>query len=381
MTMEPGAAATAALSTAEVGDRNAADSGGGSDVVGVTLHKADPLPLQLGLLKPFVRVTIVDHTTGEILRVGTAAETAAADATTTMRDNNNNSGSAGVVAAAERRQGSVTAQTTKWCDLRARRTLAPTWEETILCDVDFAALSVAGVDATVVFEIVDAAATPAATASGEGWIGSSNDLPAAAWAFMRCRGPKGQDNTGSRARLQLFLPPASARSRRRQQPSRRRRPASDGGGAAAADAVALVDMSPAVGRWLVAKGARTPIKGSLYVTVKAVPTRAMEAARLLTRAGGGADGRASGLGGQQPGAEAAHAAREQRRRRLANPSWQRLEGQLCQLPMHPRHRVDVGSKGCFSLAFSNDGTRLAAACCDGDAYPIRMCVGHRERTG
>lgn len=347
-----GHAAPTANAVATTGAPGALEAAGSAcQVTGVTLHKADALPLQLGLTKPFVRVSILDHDTGELLAQRPA-------------DRSEDSAPVG--------RGQTTGQNTKGCDLRARRTLAPVWEETVVCDVDFAALLQDGANATVAFEIVEAGAASSARAS-QGWTGGGDEgrQPASAWAFMRCRGAKGQDNTGNRARLQLFLPPGSARGRRRPPfGSRRRRAGTGKKTGTPTEEVQLLEANPTVGRWLASKAARQPIKGSIYVTVKAV---ASTSARARLSGATGPVGEGSGKASHRSGEGAAEVtAREERKKRQANPSWQRLEGQLCQLPSHPRFRLASGSNGCFTLAFSNDGTRLAAACCDADSYPIRV---------
>lgn len=36
------------------------------------------------------------------------------------------------------------------------------------------------------------------------------------------------------------------------------------------------------------------------------------------------------------------------------------------------YRIEPGSLGAFSLAFSNNGVFLAVGCCDAGSYPIRI---------
>ncbi|TPX36928.1 hypothetical protein SmJEL517_g00911 [Synchytrium microbalum] len=63
-------------------------------------------------------------------------------------------------------------------------------------------------------------------------------------------------------------------------------------------------------------------------------------------------------------------------RSLANlvkkPMWRRHPSQACRLPNKLMYRIEPGSTGAFSLAFSNNGIFLAVGCCDAGSYPIRI---------
>ena len=54
------------------------------------------------------------------------------------------------------------------------------------------------------------------------------------------------------------------------------------------------------------------------------------------------------------------------------PQWERLPNQPCRLPNHIQKRLWAGDTGSMALAFSHDGTRLAAGCSSKDAFPV--CV-------
>eukprot|EP00911_Craspedida_sp_UC1_P000051 UC1_evm1s41 len=283
--------AVADAEVVEAIEESTTNGGGGhnnannAQVVAVTVHKADALGLKLGLLRPYIRVSLVNRATGSLIRRGTA--TTATNASGTSR-------------------GQRTDQHTRPYDLRAHRTMAPVWDETVVCDIDFADIVDPANEAVVLLELLDASldnTTPrtkrVATTTSDGgdgggrsgwWaddgiISSRGEQIPTAWAFLSCTGPKGQSNAGVRARLQLYLPPGvnasrglgDRRRRSRRQLSRRSLTRLNGfgsngpGGKGSNNHAAVIDndlleTAPPASLWLAqaAVKGRNPIRGSIY---------------------------------------------------------------------------------------------------------------------
>ncbi|XP_029982710.1 jouberin [Sphaeramia orbicularis] len=162
-----------------------------------------------------------------------------------------------------------------------------------------------------------------------------------AWAFLKLIGTNGMLNIDTKLRLQLFCPP----------PRVTRDPKN----------IEVVEW------WR--KYPRNKYASTLYVTVKGIklPEHVDPSVRSMMA-----------LQEERGSTSYSELQDEVTKRRVSQPldtkppvlRWSRLPGQVCRIPNKPVLSLRGGQMGCFTVLFSNSGTKLAAACADRDAFPV-----------
>ena len=286
----------------------------------VTIHRTDKLKLTKKLTAPVVMVSFLDMDSGQIVH----------------GHDDDGSTSAGPVGV------------TKPYDFRTCRSLSPSWEHAISVEVDYDEM----VDGRNVVAIFELSGRPASSGQS-GWGQGFDNLPVVCWCFLKLNGATGR-NTEQQARLQLYeYSPASKRTSKpakKQTRKARDDDETDGENTQSANPhqwnnrlQAILDATP-----------RRPYPSTMYISIHPKVARARkkkDAVVTDSDVDGSGDELLMGLC------------------RLPKPMWQRLPGQKCLVPDQPQRHISH-EQGCYTLSFSNDGERLAAAAADHQHFPI-----------
>ncbi|XP_024121319.1 jouberin isoform X2 [Oryzias melastigma] len=319
------------------GGPNQQDSRGGSEekpgggrgeedglVLGVFVHRSDPLRTDLLISHPMVKIHVVDERTGQYVK----------------KDDRRRP----VVSFYEGENvDHVLPIMTQPFDFRRRKSVVPEWEEQILFNERFAYFlqqDDRSPRVLLLFEILDFMTMEEARASVDA-DGHERGFRKIAWAFLKLVGANGVRNVDSKLRLQLFCPPPRAK----RQPK-----------------------SIEVFEWW-RKFPRTKYASTLYVTVRGIqlPAHVDPSVRSM-------------MALQEERGSSSYSELQKQVSRRTPPQtadsrqpelrWSRLPGQTCRIPNKHVLSFRGGHMGCFSVLFSNAGTILAAACADRDAFPV-----------
>ncbi|EFN85402.1 Jouberin [Harpegnathos saltator] len=273
--------------------------------ISVTVHRTDLLEVDYAKVKrPMVKVHIVNAHTGSYLKCGA--------------DNSENT------------SVSLQPMITGKFDFKENRSMIPVWEEELIFEHDFNAITRRDEDSQVVilFEVIDPLSFAEASFSSEGcWH-------KIAWAFLKPLGCNDTLHTDKKVRLQLYKPRRSFKKYDRrscevytwwQSNNRCKYPSSL--------FVTVTSVSP------------PKIKPVLYqqLTMKHVPDTWSESQeRSNTRISTA----------------------------VSLPKWARLAAQSCKIPNERVFETEASENGCFYVAFSSDGKYLACVHSEEYSYPI-----------
>uniref|UniRef100_K1S444 Jouberin n=1 Tax=Magallana gigas TaxID=29159 RepID=K1S444_MAGGI len=292
------------------------------EVLSVTVHRTDKLKNDFHILHPLVRVHIVDETTGNYLHKQHMDR-----AVTAFFETENE------------HVDKILPIMTQPFDFKERKSVLPVWEELLLFNENFNYFIQSDVKVIVFFEVLDFVSMNTARRQFSnqkregGWY-------RIAWAFLKVRGNNDKLNTGSKVRLQLFVPPSGFSAKPNQLE---------------------------VYQWW-SSMKREPYPSTLYVTIKGIrPPRDVEPALMRSMF---ATQEEVGSRTYTDLKKSTQWGEKKKGEHKTLSSWSRLPGQTCRIPNVLQVTLPAGKKGCFVLRFSHDGRSLACACNDRDQYPI-----------
>ncbi|KAI8483615.1 Jouberin [Branchiostoma belcheri] len=321
-------------------------------VLGITVHKSDPLKTDLFILHPLVRVHICDMDTGNYVRKLDKNRPVTSFYETQRRE-----------------VEYILPIMTQPFDFKKKKSMLPAWEELLIFNENFNLFTQEEDPRVVVlFEVLDFVTMSVASNNyrSEGQQGGWHRI---AWAFLKVVGSNKNLNTDKKVRLQLFYPPFKYKPK--------------------PDVVDVFDWWQNLPRQV--------YPSTLYVTVKGIknPGKVEAAPRSMvalqeekgrmtykemkltaklkdrtsrTRDEAEAPGRWSRLKGQ-----VCYLTCIRDRDETEGPGrWSRLKGQVCRLPNKQTLSLQAGRMGCMVVRFSPNGRMLACGCADKDSYPIMI---------
>ncbi|XP_020555524.1 jouberin isoform X2 [Oryzias latipes] len=308
------------------GEEKQGGGGGEEDdlVLGVFVHKSDPLRTDLLISHPMVKIHVVDERTGQYVKKDDRRRPAVSFYEGENVDH-------------------ILPVMTQPFDFRRRKSVVPEWEEQILFNERFSHFlqqDECSPKVLLLFEILDFVTMEEARANADA-DGHESGFRKIAWAFLKLVGANGVRNVDSKLRLQLFCPPPRAK----RQPK-----------------------TIEVFEWW-RKFPRSKYASTLYVTVRGIQlpahvdpsTRSMMALQ---------EERGSSSYSELQKQVSSRTPPQTADSRQPELRWRRLPGQVCSIPNKHVLGFRGGHMGCFSVLFSNAGSILAAACADRDAFPV-----------
>ncbi|XP_037551163.1 jouberin [Nematolebias whitei] len=296
----------------------------GSLVLGLFIHRTDPLKTDLLISHPMVKIHVVDEITGQYVKKEDCHRPVSSYYEQENVDH-------------------VLPIMTQPFDFKKNKSIVPEWQEQIIFNERFGYFveqNDANPRVIFFFEILDFMTMEEAKANTD-VDKHERGFRKIAWAFLKPVGTNGVLNIDSKLRLQLFCP----------LPRVKRQPKT----------IEVVEW------WR--KYPRTKYASTLYVTVKGIklPAHVDPSMRSMMA-----------LQEERGTTFYSELQNEVTRRSLTQPpdsrqpvlTWSRLPGQMCRIPNKHILAFRGGQMGCFTLLFSHTGTLLAAACADRDAFPV-----------
>ncbi|XP_078693448.1 jouberin-like isoform X4 [Branchiostoma floridae x Branchiostoma belcheri] len=296
-------------------------------VLGITVHKSDPLKTDLFILHPLVRVHICDMDTGNYVRKLDKNRPVTSFYETQRRE-----------------VEYILPIMTQPFDFKKKKSMLPAWEELLIFNENFNLFTQEEDPRVVVlFEVLDFVTMSVASNNyrSEGQQGGWHRI---AWAFLKVVGSNKNLNTDKKVRLQLFYPPFKYKPK--------------------PDVVDVFDWWQNLPRQV--------YPSTLYVTVKGIKNPGkVEAAPRSMVALQEEKGR---MTYKEMKLTAKLKDRTSRTRDEAEGPgrWSRLKGQVCRLPNKQTLSLQAGRMGCMVVRFSPNGRMLACGCADKDSYPIMI---------
>ncbi|XP_006834780.1 PREDICTED: jouberin [Chrysochloris asiatica] len=293
-------------------------------VLGVYIHRTDRLKSDFMISHPMVKIHVVDANTGQYVKKDDSERPVSSYYEKDSVDY-------------------ILPIMTQPYDFKQLKSRLPEWEEQIIFNENFPYLLRDFDESPKVilfFEILDFLSMDEIRNNSE-VQNRECGFRKIAWAFLKLLGANGNVNINSKLRLQLYHPPAKPRSQ--------------------TNVVEIFDW------W--SKCPRNRYPSTLYVTIRGLKVpdcikpsyRSMMA--LQEEKGKPVYSERhceSSPVDSEPGLEDSKEV----------VRWKRLPGQACRIPNKHLFSLNAGERGCFCVAFSQNGRILAAACASRDGYPI-----------
>ncbi|XP_041828331.1 jouberin isoform X4 [Melanotaenia boesemani] len=293
-------------------------------VLGVFIHRTDPLKTHLMISHPMVKIHVVDENTGQYVKKEDCHRHVSSFYEGEKVDH-------------------ILPIMTQPFDFKKNKSIIPEWQEQIIFNERFGYFVQQNNESPKVilfFEILDFVTMEEARANID-VDKHERGFRKIAWAFLKLVGTNGVLNIDSKLRLQLFCPPHRAK----RQPK-----------------------TVEVFEWW-QKYPRIKYASTLFATVKGIklPEHVDPSIRSMMA-----------LQEERGSTSYSELQNEVTRRILTQPPdnkqpvlrWSRLPGQVCRIPNKHFLAFRGGQMGCFTVLFSHAGTILAAACADKDAFPV-----------
>uniref|UniRef100_A0A674DNS9 Jouberin n=1 Tax=Salmo trutta TaxID=8032 RepID=A0A674DNS9_SALTR len=292
-------------------------------VLGVYIHRTDRLKTDLLVSHPMVKIHIIDEMTGQYVK---------------KEDSHRPVSSFYEQESVEH----ILPIITQPFDFKKNKSTVPEWDEQIIFNERFGYFlqdNHEGPRVMLFFEVLDFMTMEEARANVD-VDRHERGFRKIAWAFLKLVGTNGVLNIDSKLRLQLFCPPPRGK---RQE-----------------NIIEVVDW------WR--RYPRSRYTSTLYITVKGLklPDHVDPSIRSMMA-----------LQQERGSTSFSELQSEITRKTITQPlgnkpelRWSRMPGQVCRIPNKPMLSFRGGQMGCFTIRFSHDGRRLAAACADRDAFPI-----------
>nr|XP_046165040.1 jouberin [Oncorhynchus gorbuscha]XP_046165041.1 jouberin [Oncorhynchus gorbuscha] len=292
-------------------------------VLGVYIHRTDRLKTDLLVSHPMVKIHVIDEMTGQYVK---------------KEDSHRPVSSFYEQESVEH----ILPIITQPFDFKKNKSTVPEWDEQIIFNERFGYFlqdNHEGPRVMLFFEVLDFMTMEEARANVD-VDRHERGFRKIAWAFLKLVGTNGVLNIDSKLRLQLFCPPPRGK---RQE-----------------NTIEVVDW------WR--RYPRSRYTSTLYITVKGLklPDHVDPSIRSMMA-----------LQQERGSTSFSELQSEITRRTITQPlgnkpelRWSRMPGQVCRIPNKPMLSFRGGQMGCFTIRFSHDGRKLAAACADRDAFPI-----------
>uniref|UniRef100_A0A4W5PAX7 Jouberin n=1 Tax=Hucho hucho TaxID=62062 RepID=A0A4W5PAX7_9TELE len=292
-------------------------------VLGVYVHRTDRLKTDLLISHPMVKIHVIDEMTGKYVK---------------KEDSHRPVSSFYEQESVEH----ILPIITQPFDFKKNKATVPEWDEQIIFNERFGYFlqdNHEGPRVMLFFEVLDFMTMEEARANVD-VDRHERGFRKIAWAFLKLVGTNGVLNIDSKLRLQLFCPPPRGK---RQE-----------------NTIEVVDW------WR--RYPRSRYTSTLYITVKGLklPDHVDPSIRSMMA-----------LQQERGSTSFSELQSEITRRTITQPlgnkpelRWSRMPGQVCRIPNKPMLSFRGGQMGCFTIRFSHDGRRLAAACADRDAFPV-----------
>uniref|UniRef100_A0A8C8GNN1 Jouberin n=1 Tax=Oncorhynchus tshawytscha TaxID=74940 RepID=A0A8C8GNN1_ONCTS len=292
-------------------------------VLGVYIHRTDRLKTDLLVSHPMVKIHVIDEMTGQYVK---------------KEDSHRPVSSFYEQESVEH----ILPIITQPFDFKKNKSTVPEWDEQIIFNERFGYFlqdNHEGPRVMLFFEVLDFMTMEEARAN-VAVDRHERGFRKIAWAFLKLVGTNGVLNIDSKLRLQLFCPPPRGK---RQE-----------------NTIEVVDW------WR--RYPRSRYTSTLYITVKGLklPDHVDPSIRSMMA-----------LQQERGSTSFSELQSEITRRTITQPlgnkpelRWSRMPGQVCRIPNKPMLSFRGGQMGCFTIRFSHDGRKLAAACADRDAFPI-----------
>ena len=311
-------------------------------VFGVFVHYSDCLKLNLHVMHPLVKVSIINLETGELLPKSSKRQKVSSYYETEHVKH-------------------VVPLMTQPFEFRHRKSIVPRWEELLLFNDNFDYFVSLGTKLGIFFEILDFVSMSAVTNNQVGINAGQGGWHQVAWAFLKPVPSKNYSNIGKRVRLQLYKvgnnPNASSKmmfSRSISNPEGRNE---------------NKNIANVWYWWNKCQHVAYP--SSLYVTVEPITPPMIEHVKPALRSmismqpehGSVSVADKHIMDDTQPGM-----ATTMKGDSLGNENlprvvlWARLPGQTCKVPEKDIFKLETLSKGARCIVFSSDGRYLAAGC-------------------
>ncbi|CAB1331256.1 unnamed protein product [Coregonus sp. 'balchen'] len=283
-------------------------------VLGVYIHRTDRLKTDLLVSHPMVKIHVIDEMTGQYVK---------------KEDSHRPVSSFYEQESVEH----ILPIITQPFDFKKNKSTVPEWEEQIIFNERFGYFlqdNHEGPRVMLFFEVLDFMTMEEARANVD-VDRHERGFRKIAWAFLKLVGTNGVLNIDSKLRLQLFCPPP--RGKRQEK------------------TIEVVDW------WR--RYPRSRYTSTLYITVKGLklPDHVDPSIRSMMA-----------LQQERGSTSFSELQSEITRRTITQPlgnkpelRWSRMPGQVCRIPNKPMLSFRGGQMGCFTIRFSHNGRRLAAA--------------------
>ena len=311
-------------------------------VFGVFVHYSDCLKLNLHVMHPLVKVSIINLETGELV-----AKSHKRQKVSSYYETEN--------------VKHVVPLMTQPFEFRHRKSIVPRWEELLLFNDDFDYFVSLGPKLGVFFEILDFVSMSAVTNNQVGKGLGQGGWHHVAWAFLKPVPSKSYSNIGKRVRLQMYKPGNAPNISSKLSFAR---------------SVSVPDgrnenRNIATAWYWWNKCQHITYPSSLYVTVEPITPPMIENVQPALRSMTAAQpeyGSTMLLDRHIHDEEANEDTHPKKGDSLGNDNlprvvlWTRLPGQTCKIPDQNIYNLETLTKGARCIVFSSDGRYLAASC-------------------
>ena len=311
-------------------------------VFGVFVHYSDCLKLNLHVMHPLVKVSIINLETGELV-----AKSHKRQKVSSYYETEN--------------VKHVVPLMTQPFEFRHRKSIVPRWEELLLFNDDFDYFVSLGPKLGVFFEILDFVSMSAVTNNQIGIGTGQGGWHHVAWAFLKPVPSKNYSNIGKRVRLQMYKPGNSPNISSKISFTR----------SVSAPDGRNENRNIANAWYWWNKCQHITYPSSLYVTVEPITPPMIENVQPALRSMTAAQpeyGSTMLLDRHIHDDEANEDANLKKGDSLGNDNlprvvlWTRLPGQTCKIPDQNIFNLETLTKGARCIVFSSDGRYLAASC-------------------
>ena len=311
-------------------------------VFGVFVHYSDCLKLNLHVMHPLVKVSIVNLESGELVSKSNRRQKVSSYYETENVKN-------------------VVPLMTQPFEFRHRKSIVPRWEELLLFNDDFDYFVALGPKLGVFFEILDFVSMSAVTNNQIGKATGQGGWHHVAWSFLKPVPSKSYSNIGKRVRLQMYKPGITPNISSKLSFAR---------------SVSAPDGRPenrniSTPWYWWSKCQHVTYPSSLYVTVEPIAPPMIETVQPALRSMTAAQpeyGSTMMIDRHIHDDEPNEDIQRKKGDSLGNDNlprvvlWTRLPGQTCKIPDQNIFSVETLTKGARCIVFSSDGRYLAASC-------------------
>ena len=323
-------------------------------VFGVFVHYSDCLKLNLHVMHPLVKVSIINLETGELVAKSHRRQKVSSYYETEHVKH-------------------VVPLMTQPFEFRHRKSIVPRWEELLLFNDEFDYFVSFGANLGVFFEILDFVSMSAVVNNQVGMSSGQGGWHHVAWAFLKPVPSKNYSNVGKRVRLQMYKPGNSPNFNATLSFSR-----------SISAPVGEPETKNITNVWYWwNKCQHIAYPSSLYVTVEPISPPMIQNVQPALRSMTAAQPEygSTNLLDRSINKDAYEGDSPVRGESLGNENlprvvlWARLPGQTCRIPEKEIFQLDTLTKGARCIIFSSDGRYLAASCPVSKEHSVILIYG------